>query len=189
MLYLSLFFLVVVFNLMPGFMPPTWTVLAYFSLQHHALPLPLIVIGVLGATIGRIGLYFLSRLFGRRLFSLPSRQNFNDLGAFLNTNKKYVLLSVLGYAFVPLPSNQLFITAGLAKVHLMLLSVSFIIGRAISYTVMVFLTGIFFTRLYSTLGIVVTKQFSVVIEIVGFIIIYAVSRINWKSLLSTSKKK
>lgn len=170
-------------------MPPTWTVLAYFSLQHHIETIPLITVGVLGAVCGRIGLYYLAQKFGRKLFSKPSRKNLDALGTLLNTNKKSVILIFLGYAFIPLPSNQLFITAGLAKVTLRLLAVCFAIGRIISYSTMVFLSGMFFTRIYESLGVQSSTHVTLLLEIGGFILIYLVSRIDWNSFIHSSKKK
>lgn len=186
--YFFLYLLIAVVNIMPGFMPPTWSILAFFSIQNNLSLYPLILVGVAGATSGRIGLYFLAKYFGKKFLTKKSLNNFNDLGCYLNLNKKSIITVVLAYAFIPLPSNQLFITAGLAGVRLGILAFSFAFGRLISYTSMVLISNSFFTWFYKNIGFTHSKPMSFFLELAGFFLIYLIGRINWKKVIGNRNK-
>ena len=56
MQYLVLFAVVLGVNLMPAFGPPTWLVLVLFRLHEHLHVLPLVLVGAVAATVGRVAL-------------------------------------------------------------------------------------------------------------------------------------
>jgi len=67
-----------VLNLVPYFMPPTWTVVAFFLIAFQLPVLPLAVGCALASTAGRCGLYLTSKRYGRRL--LPAKRQRNVAG-------------------------------------------------------------------------------------------------------------
>lgn len=184
--YIILTVLVFGMNVIPAFMPATWTVLAFFYIKYNLLLIPTVAIGAIAATAGRIVLYSLSRQFIQPHLKGKTKENLFALGDFLNSNQKLAFTVVLAYAYLPIPSNEVFIAAGLAGVNIKIIAFSFFIGRLISYTFWVSLTnhvaqnleGIF-ARSYTRLG-------ATIAEILGIVVLIAITQIPWKKLL---KKK
>ena len=123
-----------VINLLPAFGPPTWALLVFARFQWPDVPpAALIVGGALAATSGRLVLAVGTRKLSGRL-SPERRANLEALGRTLSKSKTGVVASLAVFVFSPLPSAQLFMAAGLAKVPLIPLGSAFFIGRAVSYT-------------------------------------------------------
>jgi hypothetical protein len=101
-------------NAVPAFMPPTWVLLAYFHLYHELPVVLLALVGALGATTGRAVLALVSRAFGDRVLPMSWRGNIEALVATLRSRPQMALPSLGLFALGPLPSNHLFIAAGLA---------------------------------------------------------------------------
>lgn len=181
--YLFLAGFIFVINIIPAFIPPTWIILVFFYLKYHFSLIPLIIIGASSAAAGRIVLYFFAKNLFRFFLPEKSIYNLKSLGNFIQSHQNLTLSMILVYAFLPIPSNQTFIAAGLSGISIKLISFSFFIGRLISYTFWVVtshkiadnLEGLFFTHL-SNLG-------NIIIQIVGFAIIILISTINWNKFL------
>jgi membrane protein YqaA with SNARE-associated domain len=125
---------VFVMNVAPAFMPATWLVVAFFLIVYHVPFWPLCVGCALAATGGRCVLTLLSKRWGQRLLSAKQRQNVAALGAWLNKKSGWSqALAVLVYSLGPIPSNQMFMAAGLANVKLALVAAGFFAGRIVSY--------------------------------------------------------
>ncbi|HEX6509067.1 MAG TPA: hypothetical protein VF221_15670 [Chloroflexota bacterium] len=131
---LAAYAVVFAINVIPAFMPPTWTVVAFFLIVYQ-LPLwPLCIGCALAATGGRCVLTLISKRWGHRLLSAQQQQNVAALGAWLNQKSGWSqALAVLVYASGPIPSNQLFIAAGLAGARLGPIAAGFFAGRMVSY--------------------------------------------------------
>lgn len=170
-------------NVIPAFMPPTWMLLTFFHFKYDLEFVPTILIGALSATFGRITLAVLSQRFVRPLLSKKTQENFNSLGNFLNKRAKFTVMIILTYAFFPIPSNQVFIAAGLSKANILLIAFAFFIGRLISYS---FIVGAAH-KVVDRLDIFFTNQFSntkvLIFEFMGFLLLYLISQIPWKKLL------
>jgi hypothetical protein len=127
---------VVVFamNVVPAFMPPTWTVVAFFLIVYH-LPLwPLCIGCALAATAGRCVLTLINKRWGRKLLSAQQQQNVGALGSWLNQKSGWgQTLAALLYSSGPIPSNQMFIAAGLSNVRIQPIATGFFAGRLVSY--------------------------------------------------------
>jgi hypothetical protein len=131
---LTAYAVVFVLNVVPAFMPATWMVVAFFLIVYHPPFWPLCVGCALAATGGRCGLTLISRRWGWNLLSARQQQNVAALGNWLNGKSGWrQALAVLIYASGPIPSNQLFIAAGLARVKLRPIAAGFFAGRLVSY--------------------------------------------------------
>jgi len=185
--YLSLAGTVLGINVIPFLMPPTWVILAFFVTKYHLLLLPVVVIGASFATLGRIILATIARKYFIRLLSKEAKDNYAGIGAYLNSHENVTIPLMLTYAFFPIPSNHVFIAAGLARVRIKLLASSFFIGRLISYSFWVSLTR----RLSDNLGDIFSSHYSrigsVVVEIAGLLLLYFIGRIAWKRILKKVK--
>jgi uncharacterized membrane protein YdjX (TVP38/TMEM64 family) len=126
---------VFVVNLVPAFMPPTWSFLAFFLIRFDLPLLPLALGGAVAATAGRTVLALASRRWGGRLLPARRRQNLERLGAWLEERARWAApVAVLLYSFGPIPSNELFIAAGVTRMRLAPIAGAFFAGRVVSYT-------------------------------------------------------
>src|SRR5581483_3324030 len=135
-------------NVMPAFMPPTWSILALFLVRYNLPLVPLAVGGAVAASAGRLTLALASRRWGRRWLSTQRRSNLAHLGAWLDTRGRLAApLAMLFYSFGPIPSNQLFIGAGLTRMRLAPIVGAFLAGRIFSYTFFVASAHVVHTRI------------------------------------------
>ncbi len=118
--YILLSSIVLGLNIIPAFMPPTWTILAFFVTKYDLQLIPVVILGAGFATLGRIILANISGKYFRRFFSDKSKANYASIGEYLNRHKKITIPLVVAYAFIPIPSNHIFIAAGLAKMRIRL---------------------------------------------------------------------
>ncbi|MBI2599656.1 hypothetical protein HYW43_01915 [Candidatus Daviesbacteria bacterium] len=182
-IYLFLASVVLGMNIIPMFMPPTWTLLAFFVAKYD-LSIPLtVLIGASFATLGRIVLAEISKKYLRRFFSKRAQENYETIGRYLNNNKKITIPLIITYAFLPIPSNDVFIAAGLAKVKIQLLAGSFFVGRLISYTFWVSVAQKFSDNLVDIFSSHYSKFGSIAIEVVGIVLILLIGRISWGKIL------
>lgn len=128
------FALVFVINVIPYFMPATWMVVAFFLIAVHPPFWPLCLLAAVASTGGRCLLALISNRWGRRLLSEERRENVSALGTWLNQRAGWRLeLEVFLYSLGPIPSNLIFIAAGLASARIGPVAVGFFAGRLVSY--------------------------------------------------------
>src|SRR5205085_9167336 len=84
-------------NLVPAFMPPTWSVLAFFLIQFDLPLLPLSIGGALAATAGRLALALGARWLGPHVLPAATLENLTGLGEYLRKHQKWIGLAVLVY--------------------------------------------------------------------------------------------
>lgn len=173
-----------VLNLVPYFMPPTWVVVAFFLVAFQ-MPLWQLAIGcAVASTGGRCGLYYLSANWGRRLLSDNRKKNLAALGDWLNKRPGWKgVLDVLIYSLGPIPSNALFIAAGLSRAKLWPVAVGFLPGRIVSYAALSLTVktandhfGGIFTRQWHD-----PKWLALELLSIGGIVLF--SRIDWPRVL------
>ncbi|MFN8590283.1 MAG: hypothetical protein U0031_02395 [Thermomicrobiales bacterium] len=171
-------------NAVPAFMPPTWSILAYFHIQEGLPVLPLAALGAAGATTGRAFLALVSRAFGERVLPSRWRANIGALAEELERRSDLGLLALALFALGPIPSNQLFVAAGIARAPLPPILAVFCLARFISYLVWVTLAE----QAAVTLTDLVRPRFgagaAVLIQIVAFVALIAVMQVDWRRVLS-----
>ncbi len=186
--YIILAIFVLGMNVVPAFMPPTWTILVFFFLTYHLLPLPVIIIGAVAATSGRIVLYFLARNHFIKLLPKSSQQNMSDFGKYFYTHKHITIPALLMYAFLPIPSNQVYISAGFAKLEIKLIASLFFFGRIVSYSSWIATAHI----ASKTMSDIFTRNFTsankIIVEIGSLCLIYLFTIIPWRRLVNGKKK-
>jgi hypothetical protein len=135
--YLLAFVTVLLCNVVPAFAPPTWAVLVFFTLQYQLSTPTLVVLGVVGASLGR---WILAHGFRRYRNVLPHwyLTNMENAGAQVTKSMAHTT-ALLGLFFIsPLSSAQLFEAAGImTKVPLRPLILAFAAGRTITYSIYV----------------------------------------------------
>lgn len=182
-LYIILGIFIFGLNIIPVFAPPTWTVLAFYYLKYDLSLIPVVIIGAVAATLGRIVLYLLAKNYFAKLFPQKWLANLHILGRFIESHESLTIPVVIAYAFSPLSSNQMFIAAGLSGLHIRIIAFSFLIGRLISYTFWINAAHKIVDRLEIILSNHLSNFGALVAQIAGFFVIILISRINWGKYL------
>ena len=175
--------LVLLFNLMPAFAPPTWAVLILFSLNTD---LHSIVIVAVGAVFAGTGRYLLARATGlfRNRISKKSLANLESAQTLLTENTSRKLFTIGMFVLSPLPSAQLFEAAGLMGVRLLPLTIAFFSGRIVTYNFYVF--GASELKAHG-IGELVSKEFTsiwaILFQLVMIASVVLLTRIDWKRFL------
>jgi membrane protein YqaA with SNARE-associated domain len=178
------YLIVFLVNVVPAFMPPTWSVLAYFLVNQDLPLLPLALGGAVAASAGRLVLALVSRRWGRRLLSERHRANLAHLGSWLDAKARWAApVAVFVYSFGPIPSNELFIAAGVSRMRLAPVVGAFFVGRVISYT--------FWSATADTIVDRVEDMFSghwssvtvLALEALALVALVVVTRVDWPRLL------
>ena len=171
-------------NLLPVFSPPTWALLVFYTLNSELNTTAIIVLGVLAASSGR---YLLARVTGLLRFKLSPKTLLN-----LESARKYLSAGAMGkylyflfFIISPLPSAQIFEAAALVEAPLVPLTVAFMCGRAISYTVSVLGAS---TLKHHELGSVIVDSikspWGIALQIVCLLAIYLLLKIDWLKRLT-----
>ena len=176
-----------VINIIPAFMPATWTVLAFFYV-HDKLPLLLLTVGgAVFSTLGRLVLAWAAGRWGRKIVPVKQRTEIDALGAWLDNRPSWQVPLVVFVASLGLvPSNQLFITAGLTKMRLAPVAAGFFAGRAISYTVSAQVTAKAAGSLAGLLRNYWSSPSVWVIQLISLAVIVGFSMIPWRKVLHIS---
>ena len=177
--------IVLFFNLMPAFAPPTWAALVLFSLNTELHPIVIVAVVAIFAGTGR---YLLARATGlfRNRISKKSLSNLEAAQTLLTENTSRKLLTIGMFVISPLPSAQLFEAAGLMGVRLLPLTIAFFSGRIITYNFYVF--GASELKAHG-IGDLITKEFTsvwaILFQVVMIASVVLITRIDWKRFLPT----
>jgi membrane protein YqaA with SNARE-associated domain len=167
-----------VINLVPAFMPPTWSVLAIFHVLNHPPLLLLTVGGAAMSALGRVGLALLSRRF-RNILPATDRRNAEALSAFVNRHRRWREAIVFGYCLGPFPSNAVFVAAGVGRVPLLPVTIAFFLSRCIADTLWVWTAG----QVTGNVGGLFVKQLTdwkaIALQIVALAAIVLFFRLPW----------
>lgn len=133
MTYVLLFLLVYGLNLLPAFAPPTWSIVVLYGL-NGTLPLwTLVVTAACAASLGRLTLAWGCRIFAARL-PVHFRDNLTAARIALQRRGHNMFLLLALFLLSPLPSAQLFMAVGLARVPLLAFTAAFFVGRLATYS-------------------------------------------------------
>jgi membrane protein YqaA with SNARE-associated domain len=158
-------------------------VLAYFHLYHGLPVVPLAFVGALGATTGRAILALSSRAFGNRFVPASWHANVEALVATLQNRPTLALPSLALFALGPVPSNHLFVAAGLARAPLPPILVVFGSARFVSYVLWVSAANVADQSLRDVFGSRVAGWGAIALQIAGFALIVLLMRLDWRRLL------
>jgi membrane protein YqaA with SNARE-associated domain len=120
-------------NAIPVFMPPTWSLLARFHLRQGMPIVPLAAVGALAAVTGRAILALSARAFGTRFLSRQRQESIEALAGRLRERKGLSFSLLALFAAGPIPTNHLFIAAGIARIPLPPVLAVFGVTRFFSY--------------------------------------------------------
>lgn len=180
--YVLLFLIVLGFNLLPAFGPPTWTLLVFARLNWHMNPVALVVIGAIAAASGRYLLARGARRF-RGLLSEKRRGNLAAASDALLRRRASVLATLIVFAVSPLPSAQLFVAAGLLEMDLVPLTLAFLAGRLVSYSLYLSAASLAERHFGNVLGRIFGSPWSIAGQLILVAGVSVLPFVNWKSVL------
>src|ERR687886_793077 len=109
------------------------------------------------------------------------------LGAWLEERARWAApLAVLIYSFGPIPSNQLFISAGLTGMRLERIVAAFLVGRLISYTFWVSTAHLAAQRFDDLFAGHLRSGGALALELLSLGVLVVVARLDWRRVLDRS---
>jgi len=178
----EVFVTVFLLNANPVFTIPTWIVIAFFAGRTDPLLLiPLIVISISASALGRLVLANYSKNIGDKVLPKRQRRNIEYLKEFFMEmdDPKIMFIIAFLYALSPLPTNALFVVAGVAHLRILTLLGGFFFGELLSNVV-------YITILESTLENVTFSTFEyLIMGLVGIAIAIAIFLIDWKKVIKS----
>ena len=181
--WLLVWLLTVFLNVVPAFMPPTWALLVYFHVAHGLDVLPLALAGAFGATTGRALLAVASRVLGDRLAPPRWRENIMTLARMLESRPAFSLPTLGLFALGPVPSNHLFIAAGLAHAPLLPIIAVFAVARFVSYVIWVNAAASAARSMEEAIGPRLGSGVAIAAQIVGFLLLILLMQVDWAQRL------
>jgi hypothetical protein len=164
-------------NIVPAFMPSTWMILAFFYIQLDVPLIPLAIGGTLASAAGRLYLARGSSLLRRRVIKRHSG-DIEELGGFLNEHRRALVPLVFVYALTPLPTNNLFIAAGLAEVRITPLVAGFVASRLLANAFWVWTAH----KTIDNLSVIFRNALSpagVAVQVLGLLSVAAIYFVPW----------
>jgi len=188
--YFLIALLVYIINVIPFFMPATWTVLSFIAIRYQIPLIPIILVGATSATLGRLTLAKLSQTVLReKILSEKTRKNIDQIRLHLEKKTVLTFSLILFYTFSPFASNQLFIAYGMTKMDLKLIAIPFFIGRLISYSLFTFGVSKLVQKVLPFSVTAVFTSYFIVIQFLTIILLYLFAKIDWGELLNKHKIK
>lgn len=186
--YLILFAIVLGVNLMPAFGPPTWSIIALYTLNTNlAVPL-LILVGAIAAALGRFLLGHATRLLGSRFLPGRVRDNLDVARKALERNQRNAIIGLGLFALSPVPSAQLFEAAGIAGVRLARFTAAFFLGRLISYSIYAYTAkGIRATSIGETLRQGIASPAGIALQVLMIVLLVALTQVDWRKRLGVKE--
>lgn len=181
--WLLVFFAAVLLNVVPGFMPPTWSLLAFIHYEEGLPVIGLAIVGGLGAVCGRYFLAMGSRHFGTRFVPKRSLDNISHLSRTIEARKGLSLSMFALFSIGPIPSNHLFIAAGIARVRLLVPLIAFGVVRTISYVIWVTATNSAASSLKDVISPTLGGWIGVAAQITGFALLVLIFRLDWAKIV------
>ncbi len=182
--YLWLILFIFVVNIIPISAPPTWLLLTLQNTHNPAQDILLLAfLGVVGSVAGRFVMYWYSRIFAKFIPKNYTR-NINYLTKFIRKRHIGVMLGSFLFSLSPLPSNFMFISAGISRLKLLPIIAGFAGGRIISYYAIVYAAQQARIVIEPYLNI----DIRIVIDVIGLLSVLALFFINWKNLYLKIKR-
>jgi len=184
--YLTIFATVIVVNVVPFLMPPTWLVLGFFYNSFTFDPLMLAIVGAIASTTGRFMLTYIGS-FSRRFMGKQRKKDMDFVGLEAREHPVKSFFVTLLFSLSPFPSNVYFLGVGFARARSAAIFAGFFTGRLISYYVLIRVTGVFFASIGEIFADKLTQI--IVIDAIGIVFMFVFLAVDWKTLINERKLK
>jgi len=135
--YLLVFVLSLLVDLIPFIGPPAWMAMVYCQIKYDLDVWIVLVLGVIGSTIGRYLLALYMPYISTKLLSKRKDEDLQFLGKKLGGKKWQVQTFVFLYTLIPVPTTPLFTAIGMARLNPLSIIPAFFVGKFISDALMV----------------------------------------------------
>lgn len=179
---LEIFLTVFLLNANPVFTIPTWIVVVFFAGKTDPfLLIPIIIIAVLASAMGRYVLTSYAKNIGDKVLPKRQKRNIEYLKEFFVEieNPKIAFIIAFFYALSPLPTNALFVVAGIAHLRVLTLIGGFFFGELLSNIV-------YITVLETAIEEVTFSTYEyLLMGIIGVGIAVAIFVIDWRKIIKS----
>jgi membrane protein YqaA with SNARE-associated domain len=184
--YLLVFLLSFVVDLIPFIGPPAWTAMVYCQIKYDLNVWIVLVIGVIGSTIGRYLLALYMPYISTRMLSRKKDEDLQFLGKKLGGKKWQVQVFVFVYTLIPVPTTPLFTALGMARISPMFVVLPFFIGKFISDALMVH-AGKFAAENIEKIAEGLLSWKTILGSLVGLVLLSLFLFVDWQTLLEKKK--
>lgn len=186
--YLLVFLGTILFDIVPFPFPPAFTIMVFLQILFDLNVWAVIVIGVLGSVLGRFILLLYAPLLANKYLKESKNNDIKFLGDKMNENKWKGVLVVLAYSLLPLPTTPLFLGAGISKIKPIYIIIPFLVGKFTSDSIALHLGKFAAENQQSIIDNIFSWQ-SIASFTLGFVMLFCLFFINWRTLIHTKKLK
>jgi uncharacterized membrane protein YdjX (TVP38/TMEM64 family) len=184
--YWGVFVFVLILNIIPALMPPTWMVLSliHISFPDYFTPLPLALVGCTASTFGRFFLSYIGTA-SRGIMGEARKSSLTELRRTIESKRGGGFLLSFLIALSPLPSNAYFIAVGMMQYQALEIFAGFMAGRFLSYWLMISLTKVVassFRELFRNELYTIT-----IIDLIGIGSAIFLTLIDWDKLIKEKR--
>ena len=184
--YLLAFVLSLLVDLIPFIGPPAWMAMVYCQIKFDLNVWIVLVLGVIGSTIGRYLLALYMPYISTKLISKKKDEDLKFLGKKLAGKKWQVQAFVFIYTLIPVPTTPLFTAVGMARLNALSIIPAFLVGKFISDALMVH-AGKFAAENIELLIKGLLSWKTIVGTSIGLILLLMFLFIDWRTLLEHKK--
>ena len=184
--YLLVFLGTILFDIVPFPFPPAFTIMVFLQILFDLNVWAVIVIGVLGSVLGRFILLLYAPLLANKYLKESKNNDIKFLGDKMNENKWKGVLVVLAYSLLPLPTTPLFLGAGISKIKPIYIIIPFLVGKFTSDSIALHLGKFAAENQQSIIDNIFSWQ-SIASFTLGFVMLFCLFFINWRTLIHTKK--
>ena len=184
--YLLAFVLSLIVDVIPFIGPPAWTVMVYCQIKYNLDVWVVILVGVIGSTIGRYLLALYMPYLSSKVISRKKDEDLQFVGKQLNKRKLQVQLFVFVYTLIPVPTTPLFTAIRMARMSPLTVVPAFFIGKFASDALMVH-AGKFAAENIELLVKGLLSWKTILGTSVGLLLLFVFLFIDWRMLLEHKK--
>lgn len=186
--YLLVLFGTILVDVLPVLSPPAWTLMVFLQVKFGLDIWAVLVLGVIGSTIGRFLFSFYIAKFAQQFLKPQKNADFKYLGNYLQHDGLKFELFVFLYTLLPISSTPLFSATGIAHIKPLRVLSPFFMGKFISDMLMLFMGKYALENIDGLVNNFLSWQ-----SLLGLAfccsMLFLVFFIDWKSLLIHKKLK
>ncbi|MFT5251938.1 MAG: membrane protein YqaA with SNARE-associated domain [Flavobacteriales bacterium] len=184
--YLLVFLGALLFDIVPLPFAPAFTIMVFLQILFDLNVWTVTIIGVAGSVLGRYILLLYTPLMANKFLKTSKNEDIKFLGDKMNENKWKGISVVLAYSLLPLPTTPLFLGAGISQIKPIYIIPPFLIGKFTSDAVALHVGKFAFENHQSIIDNIFSWQ-SIGSFILGFVMLFCLFFINWRTLIQTKK--
>jgi membrane protein YqaA with SNARE-associated domain len=184
--YVLVFLLSFVVDLIPFIGPPAWTAMVFCQIKFELNVWMVLVIGVIGSTLGRYLLALYMPYISSRMLNKKKDADLQFLGKRLGGKKWRVQLFVFIYTLIPVPTTPLFTALGMARIRPMFVVLPFFVGKFISDALMVH-AGKFAAENIEKIAEGLLSWKTILGSVAGLLLLSIFLFVDWRTLLEKKK--